>query len=92
MSGHGEPLLQVSLAEDLHVRARVLDHALLDQRLERDLGAVIEDPIEVAKVDGHRRRAVRPDGHRVLRVGATLLAETHVDRHLPAFEARAHVV
>src|SRR4029450_2378661 len=78
---HGQLLHQVALAEDLHVRTGVLDQALLDERLERDLGAVVEDAVEVPKVDRDRRGAVRADRHGVLRVGAALLAQTHVDRH-----------
>src|SRR5207249_120622 len=37
-------------------------------------------------------RPVRADRHRVLGRGAPLLAEAHVDRHLAALEARAHLV
>src|SRR5439155_5097217 len=37
-------------------------------------------------------RAVRADRHRVLRGRARLLAQPHVDRHLPALEAGAHLV
>src|SRR5829696_6530734 len=92
VGGDAQLLLQVALAEDFHVDARVLDEALLDQGVDGDVRAVIEDALEVSHVDRHRVRAVRADGHRVLRIRAALLAEAHVDRHLAALEPWAHRV
>ena len=40
--GDGELLRQLAVAEDLHVDPRVLDQALLFERLRRDLGAGVE--------------------------------------------------
>ena len=73
--------------------ARVfLIEPLRDQRLGVDRVAVLEDALEVADVDRLRRGAERPDRHRVLRRRAALLADAHVERHLPALEAGAHLV
>src|SRR5205085_3613946 len=81
---------QLALAEDLHVGAGVLDDARLDELLGRDLRARVE-ALEVADVHADGRRPERADRHRVLRRGAALLAEPHVDRHLAALEAGTHL-
>ena len=39
--GHGQLLLQLAVAEDLDVGARVLDEPLLDEGVQRDVGAVV---------------------------------------------------
>jgi len=78
-------------AEQLHVGARVLDHALLDERLGRHLVAGLE-PVEVAEVDGLGGCAERADRHRVLGGRAAQFAEPHVDLRLASLEARRHLV
>jgi len=88
---HAQLLAQVALAEDLHVDLRVLEHALLDERLGRHLGAGVETLLEGGDVDRHGPGAERADRKRVLRAAAQL-AESHVDRVLAALEARAHLV
>src|SRR5439155_23799054 len=70
---------------------RVLDQALLDERLRRHLVAGLE-PVEIADVDGLRVGAERADRHRVLRRGTAQLAEPHVDLGLSALEACRHLV
>src|SRR3984893_17012522 len=74
---HGQLLFQLTVAEELHVRLRVLEQPLLDQALRRDLGAVVE-AVERADVDARRRRPERADRHRLLRRRAAQLAEPHV--------------
>src|SRR5712692_8707448 len=85
-----ELLPQLSVAEALQVEAGVADQARRDERLRGDLGTGVE-ALEVADVDRIRERAMGPRRHRVLRVRAALLAEAHVDRHLAALEAGAHL-
>ena len=50
------------------------------------------EALEIADVDVHRVGAERADRHRVLRRRAAQLADAHVDRHLAALEAGAHLV
>src|SRR5579872_2046210 len=88
---NGELLGDLPGAEELHVDPRVLDDPLLDEGLRRHLCAGVE-AVEVAHVHRHRLRAERADRHRVLRRRAALLADAHVDRHLAALEAGAHLV
>src|SRR5436305_8540340 len=88
--GHAQLLRQLALAQDLHVGSRVLQNSGLDEGLRRHLRAGVE-PLEVADIHRHRRRAERTDRHRVLRGRAALLAEPHVDGHLAALEAGAHL-
>src|SRR5262249_787901 len=71
--------------------ARVLDHALLDQRLGSHLVSGVE-AVEVAQVDRLGGRAERADRHRVLRRRAAQLADPHVDVRLAALESRPHLV
>jgi hypothetical protein len=78
-------------AEQLHVDLRVLEQPLLDERLRGHFGACFE-PVEVAHVYVNRMRPERADRHCVLRRRAAQLADAHVDRHLAALEARAHLV
>ena len=92
MRGHGGLLGQVAVPKDLDVRLRVLEDALLDERLRGHLGARVEALLERRDVDRGRGGAMRPDRHRVLRVLAAQLAQAHVDRVLAALEARAHLV
>src|SRR5262249_27060347 len=89
--GDGELLREVPGREDLDVGLRVLDQALLDERLERYVGAGLEARLEVAQVHCLRERAMRAHRHGVLRVGAAQLAEAHVDRVLAALEAGPHL-
>src|SRR5262249_28380250 len=87
--GHGQLLRQVTVAEDLDVESRVPDQAGFLEHLGRHLAV---EALEIADVDRVDARAVWADGHRVPRVRAALLAEAHVDRHLPALEAGPHLV
>jgi hypothetical protein len=66
MDAHGELLRHLADAEQLHVGARVLDQALLDERLGRHLVAGLET-VEVAEVDRLGEGAERADRHRILR-------------------------
>jgi hypothetical protein len=89
--GDRQLLRELAVPEHLDVGARVLDQALLDQRLDVDRVAVGKDALEVTDVDRNRRRPEGPDRHRVLRGRAALLADAHVKRHLAALEAGAHL-
>src|SRR5207248_6372271 len=71
--------------------ARVLDHALLDERLGRHLVAGIE-PDEVADVHELGVGAKRADRHCVLGRRPAQLANPHVDVRLAALEPGAHLV
>jgi len=83
--------VQVAVTQDLDVGLGVLEHALLDKRLGRDLRARVEALLERGDVDRRRRSAERADRKRVRRAAAQL-SEAHVDRVLAALEARAHLV
>src|SRR3954467_8901309 len=85
----GELLGQRALGEDLDRDVLAGAQALGLQRLERDLVAGLEAPLEVLEVDRLRVRAERLEGHRLLHVRAAELAHPHVDRHLAALEVRA---
>jgi hypothetical protein len=89
MRRDGQLLRQVSMTEDLDVDARALDQARLLERVRRDLAF---EALEVADVERLHLGSVRTDRHRVLGRRTALLAEAHVDRHLTALEARAHLV
>src|SRR6266540_252537 len=89
--GHGQLLGQLAGAEDLDVGAGVADQAALGEKLRGYVGSRIE-ALEVTDVDREGVRPVGPDRHRVLRVGAALLAQAHVDRGLASLESGAHLV
>src|SRR6185436_11766249 len=91
VDANGQLLLQVSVPEQLDVGLRVLQQPLLDEALRSDLRTVLE-AVERAHVDRSSRRAERADWHRVLGGRTALLAQAHVDRHLAALEAGAHLV
>src|SRR5262249_2479194 len=67
------------------------DEARFLEELGRHLGARVE-ALERRDVDRLRVRAERADRHRVRRRVAAQLARAHVNRHLAALEAGAHVV
>src|SRR5215208_87887 len=79
----------LALGEDLHGDVAARAEALLLERVQRHVGALVEARLEVLQVDRLRVRAERLEGHRLLLVGAAQLAHAHVDGHLPALEARA---
>src|SRR5579871_6210980 len=87
----GELLLDLAVAEELHVDLRVLEEALLDERVRGDLGAGLE-AVEVAEVDRLGRRAERADRHRVGGRVAAQLADAHEELRLAALEAGRHLV
>src|SRR3954453_24251728 len=78
----------LALGEALHRDALAGAQALVAQRLEGHVGALVEARLEVLEVDRLRVRAERLEGHRLLLVRAAGLAHPHVDGHLPALEAR----
>src|SRR5947207_2210959 len=78
-------------AEQLDVDLRVLEQPLLDERFRGDDIAALE-AIEIAQIDRRRFCPEGADRHRVLRRRPAQLADAHVDRHLPALEACAHLV
>src|SRR6185295_4492522 len=88
----GELLRQVAGPEHLHVGLGVLEQALLDHRLDVDSVPVGEDAVEIAQVDGLRRRPERPDRHRVGRGVTAELRRAHVERHLAALETGRHLL
>src|SRR5262249_36116945 len=87
-----ELLGQLALAENLDVDPGAANKPPGLQRLGGYLGACVEHALQFPHVHALRGRAVRADRHGVLRGRAALLGETHVDRHLSAFEAGAHRV
>src|SRR5262245_16206269 len=91
MSCDGQLRVELAVAENLHVLPGRPDEAGLLQQLGRDLRVRVEAG-ERGDVDRLRVGAERADRHRVLRRGAALLAGSHVDGHLAALEAGAHLV
>src|SRR3954452_18029378 len=85
---HGELLGERALGEDLDRDVLAAAQALGLQRVERDLVAGLEAPLEVLEVDRLRVRAEGLERHRLLHVRAAQLAHPHVDGHLPALEVR----
>src|SRR3954465_7196623 len=84
----GELLGQRALREHLDRDVLARAEALALERVERDLVARLEAPLEILEVDRLRVRAERLEGHRLLHVRAAQLAHPHVDGHLPALEVR----
>src|SRR3954462_1680333 len=85
----GELLGQRALREHLDRDVLARPEPLGFERVERDLVARLEAPLEILEVDRLRVRAERLEGHRLLHVRAAQLAHPPVDRHLAALEARA---
>src|SRR3954471_10232694 len=82
----GELLGERALGEDLDRDVLAAPEALGLERVERDLVAGLEAPLEVLEVDRLRVRAEGLERHRLLHVRAAQLAHPHVDGHLPALE------
>ena len=85
---HGQRLGQLALGEHLHGDVLAGAEAVGLHQLERHLGARVEAALERGDVDGLGVRAEGLEGHRLLHVRPAQLSHAHVDRHLPALEAR----
>src|SRR3954452_9443660 len=85
---HSQLLRNLALAEDLHRDSFAGGKVLLAQRIESQLGAVVEARIEILQVDRLCvRAAVLLERHRLLHVRTAQLAHPHVDRVLAALVA-----
>src|SRR5918999_2604979 len=89
---HGERLAEVALAEHLDGHVAAGGEAGLAQRVRSDLGAVVEARLEVPQIHRLGAGAELLERHRLLHRRAAQLAHTHVDRVLPALEAKAPLV
>src|SRR4029450_5379134 len=89
---HREALREIAHTENLDVNGDLADEPRGLERLRGHLGARIEARLEVGDVHRLTVRPERPDRHRVRGRVPAKLAETHVDRHLAALEARRHLL